>query len=409
VRQESDDAVGVAHGRDFGRADDDRVTRARDRVAKTRLDAGRAIDQHELEARAQLLDQPDHGLGRNVFFLARLRGGDWRGALADAKTARARGSSPEELLLLRAEAAAASGAARARLKEALAEAGPSERAWLEGYAALAEGRPDPGPFERSAALGRDCEQAQRRGRVYAALARAWDWCPAPPREPGLLLCGVGVAPPLSPTVAAIAELRACDVVFQNSSSDPLSPLLRLLCRDIRPSSFRHEYEAPRVVDAMLAEVRRGRRVGFATFGHPLLFGPLALAACARARRVSIPVRVCAAPSSLGEMLAAGARLGPVPRAQVLVGIAEDAEKSVPRVDPAEPLLLYPEPGPGSTPRFLKLLAARYPAGHRALVLAPNRKDWDAVQERTLDEIAGLPADSLQQRLVFVPAAAQSRR
>ena len=46
---EPDDAIGVANGGDFGRADDDRVLRADDRVPKARFDAGRRIDQHVIK------------------------------------------------------------------------------------------------------------------------------------------------------------------------------------------------------------------------------------------------------------------------------------------------------------------------------------------------------------------------
>ena len=68
VGQQPDDAVGVADGRDLGRADDDGVLRAGDRVAEAEFDSRRAIDQHVLEALAQLFDQVRHLFGIDVFF-----------------------------------------------------------------------------------------------------------------------------------------------------------------------------------------------------------------------------------------------------------------------------------------------------------------------------------------------------
>jgi tetratricopeptide (TPR) repeat protein/precorrin-2 methylase len=343
--------------------------------------------------------------------LARLRSGDWRGALADAESARRLGAPPSSLLELRAEAAAASGRARKALAPAFAEAGPYEAAWLEGYAALAEGRPDPKPFERAADLAGDDARRAQIARVYGALARAWDWSAPAARTPGVVFCGLGVSPPLSATVECVAALRGCDVVFQNSSSDALGPLLRLLCRDIRPSSFRHEYGGLRLVEAVFAEARRGRSVGLVTFGHPLLFGPLARLALARSRREAAPLRFVAAPSSLGEMLSAGSRLGPVPRFQVLVGLAEDSAGAAARVDPGAPLLLYPEElrAASGAPRMLEVLAARYPEGHLALVLAPEAEDWDRSSWASLRDVANLPGLSLKQRLVYVPAVSAAKK
>jgi hypothetical protein len=337
---------------------------------------------------------------------ARLRTGDWRGALADAAQARRRGTPAARLLDLRAEAAAASGRPRAALKTAFAEAGPYEKAWLEGYLALAENRPDPAPFERAAGLAAGDERRLRHAWSLAALARAWGWCPPPRREPGVVLCGLGIAPAAgSPTVECVAALRACDVVFQNSASDSVGAMLRLFCRDIRPSPFHHEYDALLLVERMFAEARRGRVVGMATFGHPLLFGPIARAALARGRHEGLSVRIVSAPSTLGEMLSAGAALGPVPRWQALVGLAKDAAKDAARIDPSAPLLLYPEEGfrreAGAIP-MLEAAAARYPAGHRALVLSPGSQEWDEANWMTLADIARLPAASHKQRLVFVP-------
>ena len=242
--------------------------------------------------------------------------------------------------------------------------------------------------------------------TFAALARAWDWCPPPRREPGLVLCGLGIAPSAgTPTVECVAALRACDVVFQNSASDSVGGMLRVLCRDIRPSPFHHEFDAVRLIESMFAEARRGRVVGMATFGHPLLFGPIALAALARGRHEGISVRVVSAPSTLGEMLSAGASLGPVARWQTLVGLAQGAAAAVAQIDPTVPLLLYPEEGylriPGAK-IMLEEVAARYPAGHRALVLSPGSEEWDEANWMTLSDIARLPESSHKQRLVYVP-------
>jgi hypothetical protein len=220
-----------------------------------------------------------------------------------------------------------------------------------------------------------------------------------------------VAPPASLTVEGVAALRACDAVFKNSASDLVGPFLRLMCRDIRPSPFRHEYDVALLVEDMLAEVRRGKTVGFATFGHPLLFGPLARAALARAERLKVPVRVVAAPSTLGEMLSAGASLGAVPRWQVLVGLCPRSAEAAARLDRSLPTLLYPEEGPaepGGTP-LLEAVADRYGRGHRAIVLGPDAEEWDLPATLTLDEVARLSPEATKQRLVFVPGLSGSAK
>ena len=46
--EQADDAVGVADRRDLGGRDDDRLVGAGDRVLEALLDAGRAVDEHEV-------------------------------------------------------------------------------------------------------------------------------------------------------------------------------------------------------------------------------------------------------------------------------------------------------------------------------------------------------------------------
>ena len=52
--EQADDAVGIADRRDLGGRDDDRLVGAGDRVLEALLDAGRAVDQHEVVLRLQL-------------------------------------------------------------------------------------------------------------------------------------------------------------------------------------------------------------------------------------------------------------------------------------------------------------------------------------------------------------------
>ena len=48
AREQADDAVGIADRRDLGRRDHDRLVGAGDRVLEALLDAGRAVDEHEV-------------------------------------------------------------------------------------------------------------------------------------------------------------------------------------------------------------------------------------------------------------------------------------------------------------------------------------------------------------------------
>ena len=73
VAEKADDAIHVAHRRYLGGADDDRFLRAGYGILEAQFDAGRAIDEHVVEALAQRCDERLHLRRLDLVFLARLR------------------------------------------------------------------------------------------------------------------------------------------------------------------------------------------------------------------------------------------------------------------------------------------------------------------------------------------------
>ncbi len=74
--EETDDAVGVAHRRDFRIGDHDRLVSVPHRQKRAPLDAGRAVAEHVVERLAQFTDDSLDALRGQRVLVARLRGGE---------------------------------------------------------------------------------------------------------------------------------------------------------------------------------------------------------------------------------------------------------------------------------------------------------------------------------------------
>src|SRR5689334_16686783 len=100
------------------------------------------------------------------------------------------------------------------------------------------------------------------------------------RRASVVVCGLGAAAPGTATLESLRLLRSCAVVVSDLGAPVRSRLAKLLGRPCRAAKAA---DAPRLV----AQARAGRKVGCATAGHPLSFGPLgeALRARAKAERI----------------------------------------------------------------------------------------------------------------------------
>jgi uncharacterized protein YabN with tetrapyrrole methylase and pyrophosphatase domain len=120
--------------------------------------------------------------------------------------------------------------------------------------------------------------------------------------PGLVLCGAGIDFLRDVTLGTLAALRNCDsLVYIHQDRARLGELLKLL-RPCPKVVFAEPGGYPPGWKAVLAELKKGRRVAYLTYGHPLVFSegaPLA----ARCRREGYEVTVLPAVSAADSVLA----------------------------------------------------------------------------------------------------------
>jgi len=229
-------------------------------------------------------------------------------------------------------------------------------------------------------------------------------CPAAGR---LFLCGLGVYPPTTATVQVLDAIRRCDVIFNNIPGAKISEFLGLFCADRRPIEFRYEEDVQRCVDLIFSEVRPGRTVGFVTFGHPMIFGPLARELLARARREGVECAAFSAVSSLDAMLAAsGTVLGfSFGAYQVLETTNRGVLDKLGPPNPRLPLLTYFADGTGDAwlADFFRYLLKAYPPQHVGFLFEPRNDLWACAPQRLpLAEIARYAHHRLSQCMLFVP-------
>ncbi len=94
----------------------------------------------------------------------------------------------------------------------------------------------------------------------------------------LFFCGIGIVRPSDASLRTIQLLKTCDVIFYiHGDGVKLKPFFDAFCSDVRvyegsafagvPDSKKIE----RIGAEVCAELERGRRVAYVTYGHPVLF------------------------------------------------------------------------------------------------------------------------------------------
>lgn len=193
-------------------------------------------------------------------------------ALRDAETLARRPEVGENVLLWRAQLAILAGKSA---KTAMRGLRPGFSAsFVRAYRELARKRYGSarGHLARCVTLAADPVDELRAG-FYSAFADVLhegrdDGGPA-----RLYMVGLGIDPPHTATAEGLRALARCDVIYNNTQADN-TEWLRLLCRDCRPISYKQEHDERSLAGPMLAELRRGRRVGFVTRGNAIVFGYL---------------------------------------------------------------------------------------------------------------------------------------
>lgn len=98
-----------------------------------------------------------------------------------------------------------------------------------------------------------------------------------PPNGSLTLCGLGISRPQDATLAAIEALKRADVVFYLHGDGPaLLPFFKAFCPSVTLYAREHARLDPheklkRLCADVCARLARGKRVVYATYGHPLIF------------------------------------------------------------------------------------------------------------------------------------------
>ena len=104
----------------------------------------------------------------------------------------------------------------------------------------------------------------------------------------LFLCGLGIFPPYTASLDVLHGLSRCDVLFNNVAGPEVRQHLSEFCADVRPASYQAWQDEPKWADKIIAELKKGRKVGFVTRGPPLVFGGLAVELLRRCKAVFVP-------------------------------------------------------------------------------------------------------------------------
>jgi len=281
-----------------------------------------------------------------------------------------------------------------RYAEAAQEFERAHRAASKGVANLAR------LAELFAVAARICAQAPRRlpRKAKKRVTRG-----------RIHLCGAGVHPLGSITPEVILALRDCQVVFNNVISERSHEFMRLFCNDCRAVTFRYEQDVERTVQLLMREASAGRIVGYITFGHPLVLGPLARELLERTTAAGMEISVFGGYSSVDAMLAGGAQALPSsPDGYQVLAVTDRSLGLLGQIDPRLPLLLeFPDSRMHQwMEAFLARLRRLYPAGHQGLLFGPHSEDWEAPSRSIpILELGRLDHHLLLQSLLFVPPAA----
>jgi precorrin-2 methylase len=221
------------------------------------------------------------------------------------------------------------------------------------------------------------------------------------------LCGLGVFPPQTATVEVLQAISECDVIFNNLPGIGLSEFLGLFCARRRPVAFRYEQDAVLCADLVMSEVAAGKTVGFVTFGHPLLFGPLSHNIIRVCREKGIALKAFGAVSSMDVALASGGMVFgySYPGFQVFEMTSASGLAHIEKASNKLPIVVYFADGMGEDglKSLLKALSARFPSSHRCILFGPTLKLEGADKDgMTLKELGSIVHHKLSQGVLFVP-------
>ncbi|MFI5349849.1 MAG: SAM-dependent methyltransferase [Elusimicrobiota bacterium] len=253
--------------------------------------------------------------------------------------------------------------------------------------------------DRAAAAEKPLEQPVRLSTARAAFKlKAWQSRPGgvpkflaeedAPRG-RLRLISLGADPPRNLTLDSLQAIGSCDVLFVNVCSDLLMDLLVTFCPgEVRPITFISKNTRKACARTILAALGPGRTVGYASYGHVMLYGPLTELLTRMSRRNGIPFTASAGVSIIDRVLAdSGVVLGDAFRGFQLYDASDLAEGTLP-LNGAAALAVYIEEVHGEERsafygRVQETILTAYPAAHEALLWGSD----GSVQRLRVGELA----------------------
>jgi tetratricopeptide (TPR) repeat protein len=240
--------------------------------------------------------------------------------------------------------------------------------------------------DRAAASDKPLEQPDRlAGAQTAFRLKAWQTRtgadksrPETDASQGRLrLISLGVDPPRHVTLDALQALSGCDVVFVNLASDSVMDLMTTFCPgEIRPINFVDEETRMACARQVFAALAPGKTVGYATYGHVMVYGPLTILIARYCRRKKIPVEAWAGVSIIDRVLAdSGVVLGDGFGGFQLYDATEVSLPDTVLNGRAALAMYLTDRLSGDSPQFYarvqKRLLEAYPAEHEGLLWGPD--------------------------------------
>jgi hypothetical protein len=194
----------------------------------------------------------------------------------------------------------------------------------------------------------------------------------------LIICGLGVRVPEETTLESLQALSDCRVVYSDLDDEKGRAFLAGYCRALkRPAS------AAAVLKDAAKSSKDAGSVGLAVWGHPQSSSRLARDVELAAQKAGLAYRVFGAISPIGSVFARsvsflGGDYGYQGiQSYDLQTVLDDATAATVEL----PLVLYAERGaPAAWKKALRLLAAGYPAGHKARLFAPAGESEAALEK-----------------------------
>ena len=222
----------------------------------------------------------------------------------------------------------------------------------------------------------------------------------------LVLCSYGLTIHQL-TLETLAALRGCDIVYCQSLSDDSKRALERTCPPIEALNDRGMDD---VVELLISQVRRGRKVAYLTYGDPMILNHCCERLAARCEREGLEYRIYPGISYLSKLFCA-LRLATMSAAGVYVSWTGSEGDGFNVNVPALVFLFGTKSNEGeSVDRLIGQLQRVYPEEHEVDVLSCVHPDPGGLRRKTyrVGELRRAWDESDSQSTLYIPAVARPR-